>query len=186
MEKIGEHFSGLRTLLGNMDEVTVSVGKAAALLSSTYEKQGTLFVCGNGGSATIAQHCVAEFVVRFAKDRRALPAIALGADIAVLTACANDYGYERVFERQVEALCNSQDLLLCMTTSGKSQNIIRAAQMAKQRNMCVISLVGKEARELELLSDVLVSVPSTDTSYIQSVHLMVCHLLCGMIDEIYA
>ena len=141
-----------------------------------------IMVCGNGGSAADAQHLAAELVGRFTMERRAFPAIALTTNSSTLTAWANDYSYETVFARQVEALACAGDALIGISTSGNSANILRAVEAAKSRNVHTIGLSGKGG-QLADLADLCVCVPSRSTPRIQEAHITVIHILCALIEE---
>jgi D-sedoheptulose 7-phosphate isomerase len=142
-----------------------------------------VLACGNGGSAAQAQHLVAELVGRFARERPALPAIALGADTATLTALGNDYGYERVFARQVEALAAAGDLLFAISTSGNSPNVVLAAQAARKRGCRVVALTGAAGGELARHADLTLQAPSSVVARIQEVHALCVHAIVEAIDE---
>jgi D-sedoheptulose 7-phosphate isomerase len=142
-----------------------------------------LMFMGNGGSAAEAQHLSAEMVGRFLKERKALPSIALNTDTSALTAIGNDYGYDQVFARQVEALGQPGDILISMSTSGRSKNIVAAMQVARQIGLINIALTGIHPRDMGELADVLLKVPSSHTPQIQEGHLVLGHLLCGMVEN---
>jgi D-sedoheptulose 7-phosphate isomerase len=144
---------------------------------------GTLFFAGNGGSAADAQHLATEYVVRYQSMRPALRAVALTTDTSLLTACANDMGFDEVFARQVEALGRPGDVLSLHSTSGESPNVLRAAQAAKARGVGVIAFVGKSGGPLKALADIALVVPSVDTARIQEVHLAVEHLICSIVED---
>ena len=144
---------------------------------------GTLFFAGNGGSAAAAQHLATEYVVRYQSSRPALRAVALTTDSSLLTACANDMGFDEVFARQLEALARPGDVLSLHSTSGESPNVIRAAQVAKARGVTVVSFLGKSGGLLKELADVALIVGSDDTARIQEIHLAVEHLICEMVEE---
>ncbi len=144
---------------------------------------GTLFFAGNGGSAADAQHLATEYVVRYHSNRSALRAVALTTDSSLLTACANDMGFDEVFARQVEALARHGDVLSLHSTSGESPNVIRAAQAAKARGVTVVGLLGRSGGPLKDLADVALVVPSDDTARIQEIHLAIEHLICEMVEE---
>ena len=143
-----------------------------------------ILACGNGGSATDAQHLVAELVGRFREERRALPAIALTADTAILTAVGNDYGYERVFARQVEALAQAGDVLLAFSTSGNSPNVVQAAQTARRLGCIVVALTGARGGELAGHADLLVKAPSNTVARVQEVHTLCSHAICDALDAL--
>lgn len=143
-----------------------------------------VMICGNGGSAADAQHWAGELVSRFHYDRPGLPAIALTTDSSILTAIGNDYGYERVFARQVEALGQAGDVLLGLTTSGRSPNILAAMQVARERGIVTIGFTGNGpgAADLAAVSDIVIRIPSTSTPAIQEGHEVLGHALCAMIE----
>lgn len=143
-----------------------------------------VLLCGNGGSAADAQHIAAELVGCYEKQRRSWPAIALTTDTSALTAVSNDLGYEQVFARQVAGLAQAGDVLIAISTSGKSKNVLRAAEAAREIGCKTIALTGATAEPLALLCDVAVAVPSTRTSRVQEAHITVGHLWCEMVDQI--
>jgi D-sedoheptulose 7-phosphate isomerase len=142
-----------------------------------------LLFAGNGGSAAEAQHFSAEFVGRFLKEREALASIALHTDTSALTAIGNDYGYEHVFSRQVQALGQRGDILIGLSTSGRSKNILLAMQAAKNKGLLNIALTGQDPRDMGALADIVLNMPSAHTPQIQEGHLIVGHLLCGLVEE---
>jgi D-sedoheptulose 7-phosphate isomerase len=146
---------------------------------------GTVMFCGNGGSAADSQHLAAELVVRLTGDydRQALPAIALTTDTSILTACANDYGFNRIFARQVEALGRPGDVLVAISTSGNSDNVLNAAKSAKDRNMIVIGFAGGDGGKLADSADIALVVPSNDVQRIQESHITIGHILIGLIER---
>jgi len=159
------------------------INQAAELLVTAYKSGYKLLAAGNGGSASDAQHTVAELVGRFLKNRRALPAIALSANTSNLTAIGNDYGYAEVFSRQIEALGQKGDVFLGISTSGNSENVVLAAQKAKAQGLLVIGLTGDGGGKLKPLCDVLIAVPSKDTPRIQESHILIQHMLCDIIEQ---
>jgi D-sedoheptulose 7-phosphate isomerase len=144
---------------------------------------GTLFFAGNGGSAADAQHIATEYVVRYSHNRRPLPAVALTTDTSLLTACANDLGYDEIFARQIEGLARAGDVLVLHSTSGESPNTLRAAQAAKVKGVKVVALLGKGGGALRSLADHSLVVPSDETSHIQELHLAVEHIVCAMVES---
>ena len=142
-----------------------------------------LLFAGNGGSAAEAQHFSAEMVGRFLKERQPLPSIALNTDTSALTAIGNDYGYEHVFARQVQALGQPGDVLIAMSTSGRSKNLVLAMQAAREKNVKTIALTGSHPRDMGELVDIVLKVPSSHTPQIQEGHLVLGHLLCGMVEQ---
>jgi D-sedoheptulose 7-phosphate isomerase len=144
-----------------------------------------LFV-GNGGSAADAQHLAAELMGRFKVERRPLPALALTTDTSALTAIGNDYGYEEVFRRQVIAWARPGDVLVALSTSGNSPNVIAAAEMARELGAKVVGFTGQSGGQLRAVSDACLCVPSTDTAHIQEAHIALGHILCGLVDHHWA
>lgn len=142
-----------------------------------------VLLCGNGGSAADAQHIAAELVGCYEKQRRSWPAIALTTDTSALTAVSNDLGYEQVFARQVAGLAQAGDVLIAISTSGKSKNVLRAAEAAREIGCKTIALTGATAEPLGSLCDIAVAVPSTRTSRVQEAHITVGHLWCEMVDQ---
>ena len=162
-----------------------SIAKAADLIAGCFLSGDKVLLCGNGGSAADCQHMAAEFVSRFSKDldRRALPAIALTTDTSFLTGFGNDFGFEGIFGRQVEALGSPGDVLIAISTSGNSPNVIRAVEAARKGSMITIALTGNGGR-LSAIAEVPITVPSTDTQYIQEAHLAVEHIMCELVEFI--
>ena len=140
---------------------------------------------GNGGSAADAQHFVAEFVGRFQKERKSLPAIAFTTDTSIITSIANDYGYDKIFERQCESLVKEGDVVLAISTSGTSKNVILGAKMAKKNGAKVISLTGSRETQLTKISDISIRVPSSSIPRIQEVHRLILHLICSAVEHNY-
>ncbi|HEX7076890.1 MAG TPA: D-sedoheptulose 7-phosphate isomerase [Candidatus Eisenbacteria bacterium] len=159
-----------------------AIERMGRVIAATVRRGRTVFFAGNGGSAAEAQHFATELVGRYVLDRRALPAIALSADSTTLTAVANDYGYERIFARGIEALGRRGDLLIAMTTSGRSRNVLAAVHAARRRGMRVIGMTGGRGRGFARLCDDCLVVPSDETPRVQEVHLLVGHLWCGMAE----
>ena len=174
----------LRELMENR-ELHKRVEKAISLISRTVSEEKPLLVCGNGGSASDAEHITGELVGRFLKERRAIPAICLSSNSAAMTAWANDYEYETVFSRQVEAFGKKGGILLAITTSGNSKNVLSAARKAKELNLPIISLTGKGGGKIAELSDILLDVPSDITPRIQEMHIMIYHYICEKVEFLY-
>ena len=162
---------------------SADVERAVAATTAALAGGKPLLICGNGGSAADAMHIAGELVGRFLKERRALKAIALSSDPAVLTAWGNDYGYDGVFARQTEAYGEAGGILLAISTSGNSANVIAAAAAAKAKDMRVIALTGEGGGKLAPLADILLAVPSRSTPLIQQAHLCVYHYLCAEIER---
>ena len=166
-----------------MESKLVLIEEAAKLCIESLKNGGKILLFGNGGSAADAQHIAAELSGRFKKERRALAGIALTTDTSALTAIGNDYGYEFVFSRQVEALCNKNDVVIGISTSGNSENVINAITIAKQVGGKVITLSGKTGGKMKNQGDVNIVIPSDDTPRIQEMHIMVGHMICAIVDE---
>ena len=150
---------------------------------ATLANGGKLLLAGNGGSAADAQHIAAEFVSRFAFDRPGLPAIALTTDSSILTAIGNDYGYEKLFERQIQALGREGDVFIAYSTSGRSPNILAGLREARERGLFRIGLTGEGGGDMPGLCDVLLRVPSNETAEIQQGHAVLGHILCGLVER---
>jgi D-sedoheptulose 7-phosphate isomerase len=157
--------------------------KASGIARSTLASGGTILLCGNGGSAADAQHLAGELVGRYRRERPGLAALALGADGAVLTALGNDFGYDQVFARQVQALGRPGDVLVALTTSGKSPNVLRAIEAARGRALSIIGFTGRGRDDFAALCDVCLAAPAEDTARIQEGHIALGHLLCVLIEE---
>ncbi len=160
-----------------------SLPAAAAALVAALAAGRKVLVCGNGGSAADAQHVAAELVGRFARERRAFPALALTVDSSVLTAVGNDYGFDRVFARQVEAHGQAGDVLVAISTSGASPNVLRAVEAARARGLVTIGLTGRDGGELGRVADVHLNVPSSSTPRIQEAHATLLHVLCELVER---
>lgn len=158
--------------------------EAAEIIIDSYRRGGKLLLIGNGGSAADAQHIAAELVGRFKMERKALPAIALTTNTSILTALGNDYHYDVVFARKVEAFANhSADVLLAISTSGNSSNILRATEVAKNRGIRVIGLTGRGGGSLKNNVDIALIVPSDDTQRIQEAHITIGHIICDLVER---
>ena len=164
-------------------KLTENIERAALLMAECLRGDGTVLVFGNGGSASDAQHIAGELVGRFAMERRGLRAIALTTDSSVLTSLINDYGYDAVFARQVEALGRPGDIALAISTSGNSPNILRAIDTAKTQGMRVIGLSGGNGGKMGPLCDILLLAPSVETPRIQEGHTLIYHILCGIVER---
>ena len=184
MEKEYTRIINEKVLLDNMLlSLSNEVSKSIKKIYSTLKKGGKIFLCGNGGSAADSQHIAAELVGRFIKDRRPLPAIALSTDTSAITCISNDYGYEYIFSRQVESLGNEADVLLAISTSGNSNNIVEAIKTAKQKKLKVIGLLGKDGGVIKEMCDIPIIVPSDVTARIQEVHIFLGHFFCLMLEK---
>ncbi len=170
-------------LLQSMTELSAVVHQAGSLCTASLQAGGKLMLCGNGGSAADSQHLSAELTGRFVGDRRPLAAMALSTDTSALTCIANDYSFEEVFARQVQGLGRAGDVLVGISTSGNSRNVIRAVEEARRVGMKVVGLLGRDGGALRDLCDVAIVVPSPVTARIQEAHILVGHTLCGLIEQ---
>lgn len=165
------------------DTLGPAIAIAAGMVRDTVHRGGTLFFCGNGGSAADAQHMATEYVVRYRKARRAIAAVALTTDTSALTAIGNDFSFEQLFSRQVEALCRPGDLLILHTTSGNSANLIQAADAARKKGVATLALSAKGGGALATLVDHCIIVPTDRTDRAQEIQLNIQHSICEMIDD---
>ena len=186
--RIKNHFlDSIETKKNALEELIIPIKHAANCISHSLLNEGKILSCGNGGSAGDAQHFSAELLNRFEIERPGLPAVALTTDSSTLTAIANDYEYDQIFSKQILALGTNRDVLLAISTSGNSSNIVKAVQAAHERNMRVLSLTGNKGGKLAKLlkgDDIEIRVPSDRTARIQEIHLLVIHCLCDIIDSI--
>ena len=185
--RVKQHFNdSIKTKQQSLELLAPVIARAAGRISLTLDQGGKILSCGNGGSAGDAQHFSSEMLNRFEMERPGLPAVALTTDSSTLTSIANDYDYSQIFSKQVLALGNKGDVLLAISTSGNSGNVIKAAEAAHTRNMQVIALSGHDGGELSGLledTDVEIRVPVNSTARVQEVHLLVIHCLCDLIDQ---
>jgi D-sedoheptulose 7-phosphate isomerase len=177
-----EHLETVRAVI---DSKLTDIEQTGLLILQTLQAGNKILICGNGGSAADAQHIAAELVGRYEQHRRAFPAIALTTDTSALTAISNDYGYEGVFARQVEGLATTGDLLIAISTSGKSPNVLKAVEQARKSGCKTIGLSGCEGDPLASACDLAIVVPSNRTARVQEAHITIGHLWCEMIDEQY-
>ena len=183
-----EHFTaGLRELarLATLvaDTLAPDVDRALGLVRETVNGGGTLFFCGNGGSAADAQHMATEYVVRYMRDRRAYPAVALTTDTSLITAAGNDFGFEHIFSRQVQALARRGDLLVIHSTSGNSPNVLRAAESARAQGVRVLAFTAGNGGKLRALADHAIVIPTTRTDRAQELHMCLEHLICELVER---
>lgn len=182
-----EFAAALRELASLATTVADSMGedfdRALDLVRDTVKNRGTLFFCGNGGSAADAQHMATEYVVRYMRNRKAYPAIALTTDTSLLTATGNDFGFDHVFERQVEALAKPGDLLIIHSTSGNSPNVILAAEAARAKGVRVLSFSARDGGKLRGVSDHSVIIPTQRTDRAQEIHLCIEHIICDLVER---
>jgi D-sedoheptulose 7-phosphate isomerase len=167
------------------DKIIQTVQDCVNLIVSAFEKGNKVLFCGNGGSASDAQHLAAEFSGRFYTDRDALPAEALHCNTSYLTAVANDYSYDVIYSRLLKGIGNHGDILVGLSTSGNSKNIVKAFEVAKEKGMTTIAFTGSTGGKLKKLSDQLINIPSDDTPRIQESHITLGHIICQLVEEIY-
>lgn len=160
-----------------------TIGKVADLVTSAFKNGNRVYFCGNGGSAADAQHLAAEFSGRFYTDRKALPAEALHCNTSYLTAVANDYGYDVVYARMIDGIGEKGDVLIGLSTSGNSENIIKAFEVAKKKEMINIAFTGKTGGKMKDLANHIINVPSKDTPRIQESHITIGHIICQIVEE---
>ncbi len=182
IEELNDHQQLIKKVI---DLLVPDIEKGCEMITSTIKSGKKVLLAGNGGSAADAQHIAAELSGRFVKERRALPGIALTVDTSALTAIANDYGYNHVFSRQVEALAQEGDLFIGISTSGNSQGILNAFEAAKSLNCKTLGLSGRDGGKMNGLCDLNIIVPSDITARIQEMHILIGHILCKAVDELF-
>jgi D-sedoheptulose 7-phosphate isomerase len=181
---INEQLQEAAGLMQQMAESTADhIYQAAEILIDALQNDGKILLCGNGGSAADCQHIATELVVRYRRSRAGFAAIALTTDTSVLTAAGNDLGFECIFKRQVEALGRPGDVLIAISTSGTSPNVLIALKEARLKKMKTVVIIGENAKSVADYSDVVISVPSTDTPRIQEAHHVIGHILCDMVEQ---
>jgi D-sedoheptulose 7-phosphate isomerase len=182
-DAITAHLNGLsRAASRTADELSESIADVARLVTTAFERGNKLLFCGNGGSAADAQHLATEYMVRFRRDRSPFPAIALTTDTSLLTAAANDLGFEQVFARQVQALGVSGDILFLHTTSGESDNLIAAARAARAAGVVTVGMLARGGGRLLDEVDHAIVMPTGDSAHAQELHLAIGHAICGIVD----
>ena len=164
-------------------ELLNSIRNIVKVCCLSIEKGGKIIFAGNGGSAADAQHFAAELMIRFEKNRSSIASIALNSDSCSITACANDFGYDQIFKRQLEGLATKNDIFIAISTSGKSQNILKALDFSKKNRILSILLTGANKLDIQNKCDYIIEIPSTNTARIQECHALVGHILCGMIEK---
>jgi D-sedoheptulose 7-phosphate isomerase len=183
-----DDFAGpLRDLAATAERVAAQLGpeldRALGMVRATVRRGGTLFFCGNGGSAADAQHLATEYVVRYMRARRAYPAVALTTDTSLLTAAGNDLGFDEIFARQVEALARPGDLLIVHTTSGNSANIVRAAEAAREKGVEVLALSARDGGRIRDVATFTVVIPTDRTDRAQELQLCIQHVICDVVEQ---
>ena len=182
-ERLQAHLDTL-TRLGQDETLKAVISRAVDLIVSCFRNGGRVYFCGNGGSAADAQHLAAEFSGRFYFDRPVLPADALHCNTSYLTAVANDYGYDKIFARLISGLGREGDILVGLSTSGNSENILQAFEVCRQKGVRTIAMTGASGGRMKELADLLINVPSTDTPRIQEAHITVGHIICELVEQI--
>ena len=182
--QIQESYSVKKIIL-NDQKLTALILKVSEICLEVYKNGNKTIIAGNGGSAADSQHLAGEFVSRFAFDRPGLPSIALTTDTSVLTAIGNDYGYKKLFERQIQANGKKGDMFIGISTSGNSENIIEAIKQAKKMEIITVGLTGENESKMDELCDYCIKVPSKETPRIQESHIMIGHIICAVVERAY-
>ncbi|HZW40175.1 MAG TPA: D-sedoheptulose 7-phosphate isomerase [Ignavibacteriaceae bacterium] len=186
MEEIIKHFKNAmeikRSIIEN-PEIINKIKNSASIILDAYKSGFKTLIAGNGGSAADAQHMAGEFVSKFNFDRPGLASVALTTDSSIITAIGNDYGYEKVFARQIEAQGNTGDIFIGISTSGNSKNILEAIRKCNEKNIFTIGFTGESGGEMAHLCNICIQVPSNETPRIQEVHLLIEHIICGIVEE---
>jgi D-sedoheptulose 7-phosphate isomerase len=181
-EELNEHYNTIKKVI---EVLVADIEAGSELISTTIKNGNKVLIAGNGGSAADAQHIAAELTGRFVKERKPLPGIALTTDTSAITAIANDYGYDFVFSRQLEAFAQPGDLFIGISTSGNSPGILNAFQSAQKLNCKTIGLSGKNGGKMNGICDVHIVVPSNTTARIQEMHILIGHILCKAVDDLF-
>lgn len=183
-EQILEAIKVHKALITEFEQSGISqVIAAAEAIVQSIKQGGTVYICGNGGSAADAQHIAAELVGRFQRERKALPAVALTTDTSIISSISNDYGYEHIFKRQVEALVRENDILWAISTSGTSANIIAAVESAKNIGATVLAFTGRSGSKLEEICDICFCAGSNSTARSQELHQLAYHIICDLVEQ---
>ena len=182
-KKIEDYFDKVSSNFIQLKNQSQKIENAANEVMNSLKKGNKIIFCGNGGSAGDSQHLAAELMGRYKVDRKPLPAIALTVDTSAITAIGNDYGYENVFSRQLKGIGNKGDVLIAISTSGKSKNVIKAIEEAKNMGIYVISLSGSSWSEMQDLSDLNINAQSDETNHIQEMHIAIGQLICGIVES---
>jgi len=183
IKQIIEESIKVKQQLAKDENILARINQCIEKIVFALQNGNKIFFCGNGGSAADAQHLTAEFTGRFYKERTPLAAICLNTNVSSLTAIANDYSYEDVFLRQITALAKKGDILVGITTSGNSKNILKAFEYAQQNEVATIAFTGETGGEVKKHADILIDVPSKDTPRIQEVHIIIGHIICEMVEK---
>ncbi len=173
----------VKTSILNNEELLFQIEEAAQVIIKAYKNKNKTLLAGNGGSAADAQHIAGEFVSRFYFDRPGLPSIALTTDTSIITAIGNDYGYDKLFSRQVQANGQAGDVFIGISTSGNSQNIVEALKKCREKGIITIGLTGEKTGDMDSLCDICIKVPSKETPRIQECHILIGHIICCLVEE---
>ena len=179
-ERFEEHLAVAQLVM--QSEILEQIERIALVIKQALADGKKVLFCGNGGSAADSQHLAAEFVGRFQKERQGLPAIALTVDTSILTAVGNDYGFDKVFVRQVEALANTGDVLIGISTSGNSPNVVEAVKLAKEKGVFCVGMTAAGGGQMAQLCDECIAVPAKITARAQEMHILIGHILCELVD----
>lgn len=180
IENLDENILTIKNISKNLTDVITNVAK---MIIDSYNNGGKIILFGNGGSAADAQHIAAEFVGRFKLERDSLPAISLSTNTSIITAIANDYAYDEIFSRQLESIANDKDIIIAITTSGNSRNILNAVEFARSKNIKVVGMTGRNGGKLKDLTNVIIRVPSDNTPRIQEAHITIGHIICELVER---
>jgi D-sedoheptulose 7-phosphate isomerase len=182
--EISSQLAAHRDVISRIErDLSPGIAGLITLLAETFAGGGKLLVMGNGGSAADAQHFVAEMVGRFKLERRGLPAVALSTDTSILTAIGNDYGFEKIFRRQVEALATPGDVVIGISTSGNSPNVLEALELAREMGCRTVGLLGKDGGTIKNVCDIALIVPTNDTPRVQEGHITIIHIVCDLLEK---
>jgi len=183
-KQLAEVIDAHRKILAEFEANSLdTIAAAAEAITKAIKQNGRLYICGNGGSAADAQHIAAELVGRFECERKGLPVIALTTDTSLITSVSNDYGYENIFARQVEALVKEGDILWAISTSGTSPNVVAAAQLAKRKGALILAFTGKADSEIERITDICLCANSQSTARSQEIHQLAYHIICRLVEQ---
>ena len=183
MCSIKNHITESVKVIQDIEHLEIDIKNVSKQIVNCIKNGKKIIIFGNGGSAADAQHMAAEFVGRFMKERKSFPAIAISTDTSIITAIGNDYSFDRIFSRQIESLVKKGDVVIAISTSGRSKNILEGLKASKKLGAKVISLTGKNGMKMKLKSDVFLNVPSTVTSRIQEAHRTIIHIICELTED---
>ena len=180
---VDEQFQESISVISKSKKLSAQIIESAEKIINCFRHGNKILIFGNGGSAADAQHLAAEFVGRYKIERQSLPAISLSADSSIITAIGNDYGFEHIFEKQCESIVDKNDIVIAISTSGTSKNVINGIMNSKKKGAFIIGLTGNEGGNLKKFADIILIVPSNSTPRIQEVHRIIMHIICELVDE---